>query len=67
MKHTIHGLAYSNVRQNGFKSILIILSIFLTTLLLTTIAGFGYGMVQHNRLNAGNIYGNYSGTFNKVT
>lgn len=67
MKHIIHELALSNVRQNRFKSILMILSIFLTTMLLTAIAGFGYGMVEHNRLNAGNLYGNYSGTFNKVT
>ncbi len=67
MKHTIHGLALSNVRQNRFRSILIILSIFFTTLLLTAIAGFGSGMAEHNRRNAGNFYGNYCGTFNRVT
>ncbi len=67
MKHTIHGLALSNVRQNRFKSILIILSIFFTTLLLTAIAGFGYGLAEFNYQNAGNFYGNYAAAFNRVT
>ncbi len=67
MKHTIHGLALANVRQNRFRSILIIFSIFLTTLLLTAVAGFGYGMAEHNRRNAGNLYGNYTAVFNRVT
>ncbi|NBH14952.1 ABC transporter permease [Lachnospiraceae bacterium] len=67
MKHTIDKLALSNVRQNSFKSILLIISIFLSTLLLTAVAGFGYGMVKHNHLNAGNLYGNYCATFNRVT
>ena len=67
MKHTIHGLALSNVRQNRSRSILIILSIFLTTLLLSSIAGIGCGLVRHNRINAGNLYGNYCGTFNRIS
>lgn len=67
MKNTIHGLALSNLRQNCSRSILIILSIFLTTLLLSSIAGIGCGMIRHNRLNAGNLFGHYCGTFNRVT
>lgn len=67
MKHTIHRLALSNVRQNKSRSILMILSIFLTTLLLSAIAGIGCGAVRNNRVNAGNLYGNYVATLKKVT
>ena len=67
MKISIRKLAFSNLRQNQFRSILMILSIFLTTLLLASIAGFGCGLVRHNRQNAGNIYGNYCGTFIQVS
>lgn len=67
MNHTIHRLAVSNNRSNRSKSILIVLSIFLSTLLLSVIASFGCGLVRHNRINAGNIYGNYCGTFRQVT
>ncbi len=67
MRHTIHDLARSNVRQNKSRSVLMILSIFLTTLLLSTIAGIGCGSVRNNRVNAGNLYGNYVATLSKVT
>ena len=67
MRRTIHRLALSNVRQNRSRSILMILSIFLTTLLLSTIAGVGCGAVRNNRVNAGNLYGNYVATLSKVT
>lgn len=66
MRRTIHRLALSNVRQNRSRSILMILSIFLTTLLLSTIAGVGCGAVRNNRVNAGNLYGNYVATLSKV-
>lgn len=67
MKNTIQGLAISNVRQNRSRSILMILSIFLTTLLLSSIAGIGCGLVRHNRINAGNMYGNYIATLSRVS
>ncbi len=67
MNHTIHKLAVSNNRSNRSKSILMVLSIFLSTLLLSVVASFGCGLVRHNRKNAGNIYGNYCGTFRQVT
>lgn len=67
MKHTIHGLACSNVRQNRSRSILVILSVFFTTMLLAAIAGIGCGLVRHNRLNSGNLYGHYCATFHRVT
>ncbi len=58
---TITKLAASNIRQNRTRSILVALSIFLSTFLLTVIAEFGYGMVSHNRANAGKISGNFCG------
>ena len=64
---TITKLAASNIRQNRTRSILIALSIFLSTSLLTVIAEFGYGMVSHNRANAGKISGNFCGQFHSVT
>lgn len=67
MKNSITKLALSNIKQNRSRSILIMISIFLTTLLLSVIADFGYGLVMYNRLNAGAMYGNYCGTFSRVT
>lgn len=64
---TITKLAASNLRQNRTRSILIALSVFLSTFLLTVIAEFGNGLVSHNRANAGKIAGNFCGQFNSVT
>lgn len=64
---TITKLAASNIRQNRTRSILIALSIFLSTSLLTVIAEFGYGLVSHNHTNAGKIFGNFCGQFHSVT
>ncbi|MCI9137262.1 MAG: ABC transporter permease [Lachnospiraceae bacterium] len=65
-KKTITNLALSNNKKNRSRSVLIILSIFLSTMLLTMIAEFGYGMIQHNRLNAGTFCGNYCAVFNRA-
>lgn len=67
MKSTVTNLAVSNIKKNRSRSILIMISVFLTTMLLSVIAAFGYGIVKHNRLNAGTIYGNYYGTFSRVS
>ena len=67
MKHTIRNLAISNVKKNRTRSILIVISVFLSALLLTVIAEFGYGMMRYNRANAGKLYGNYCGDFQRVT
>ncbi len=64
---TITKLAASNIRKNRTRSILIALSIFLSTSLLTVIAEFGYGLVSHNHTNAGKIFGNFCGQFHSVT
>lgn len=67
MRSTVTNLAVSNIRKNRSRSILIMASVFLTTMLLSVIAAFGYGTVMHNRLNAGTMYGNYYGTFSRVS
>lgn len=67
MKHTIRNLAVSNVKKNRTRSILIVISVFLSALLLTVIAEFGYGTMRYNRANAGKLYGNYCGDFQRVT
>ena len=64
---TISSLAWSNLRQNRTRSILITVSIFLTTMLLAMIATFGYGSARHSTENAGLLYGDYYGDFRDVT
>lgn len=65
--NTVTNLAISNNKKNKTRSILIIISIFLSTLLLTTIATYGYGMIKSNRVNASSMYGSYYGSFRNVT
>lgn len=67
MKDTITNLAVSNGKRNRTRSILIMISVFLSALLLTVIAEFGYGMVQFSRINVGKMHGNYCGVFQNVT
>lgn len=64
---TITGLAVSSIRENRTRSTLAALSIFLTTLLLTAIAVFGYGSVRNYQVNAGRFYGAYYGSFTGVS
>lgn len=64
---TITRLALSGNRENKTKSILIMLSIMLTTMLLTAIAVFGYGAVRNGQVNAGRFYGSYYGVFGRVS
>lgn len=64
---TLTNLAVSNNKANKTRSILIILSIILTTLLLMIIATYGYGMIKNNRLNAAKLYGDFYGSFSKVS
>lgn len=62
----ITSLAVSNIKKNRSRSILIMISIFMTTLLLTVIGTLGYGLIRHEKENAGALYGNYYGTFGGV-
>ena len=63
---TITKLAWSNNRKNRARCVLIILSIFLTTVLLSAIATFGYGQIRFQRVNAEEFYGSYYGTYANV-
>jgi putative ABC transport system permease protein len=60
---TLTNIAVNNDRRNKTRSILIIISVFLTTLLLTVIITWGYGIVKSNRVNAVDLYGSYYGVF----
>lgn len=64
---TITKLAWSNNRKNSARSVLIMLSIFLTAVLLSAIATFGYGQIRYQRVNAREFYGSYYGTYSRVT
>ncbi len=65
--NTLKNLAISNNKANKTRSILIIISVALTTILLTVISTWGYGLIKVNRENAGAFYGSYYGTYNNVT
>lgn len=60
-------LALSNNKKNKTRSILIMLSIFLTTVLLSAIATFGYGQIKFQSANAEEFYGSYYGSYAGVT
>jgi len=63
---TIINLAVSNVKKNRTRSILIVISILLTTMLLALIATIGIGILRSGKANAGKLYGNYDGTYSRV-
>ncbi len=64
---TLTNLAINNNRRNKTRSILIIISVFLTTLLLTVIITWGYGIIKSNRVNAVDLYGSYYGVFRSLS
>lgn len=64
---TITGLARANVKKDRTRSILVILSILLTTLLLTAVSSAGYGIIQIQRSNAAELYGAFYGVFKEAT
>lgn len=60
-------LALSNDKKNKTRSILIIISIILSTMLLTALATYCYGALKSNVVNAANEYGTFQGMFRGVT
>ncbi len=64
---TITGLARANVRKDKTRSILIVISIALTTLLLTAVSGAGYGIIGMQRVNAAELYGEFYGIYRDAT
>ncbi len=65
--NTITHIALSNDRKNKTRSILIMISIFLSTVLLTVICTCANGMIRSQKANAGLQYGSYYGSFQSVT
>ena len=64
---TLTGLARSNNKENKTRSILVIISCMLSTLLLTVIATYGYGMIRLEKVNAGAAYGTFYGVLRNVS
>lgn len=59
-------IAKANLRENKSRSLLICISIMLTTMLLTIIALFAYGVIKEEKVNAGVFYGEYFGGYEGV-
>lgn len=64
---TLTGLARSNNKENKTRSILVIISCMLSTLLLTVIATYGYGLIRLEKVNAGAAYGTFYGVLRNVS
>ncbi len=64
---TITEIAKANVKKDRTRSILIIISIALTTLLLTAVSGAGYGIIRLQLVNAAELYGEFYGVYRDVT
>ena len=60
-------VAWSNNRKNRTRSVLIMLTVFLTTFLLSAIATFGYGQIRYQSVNAEEFYGSWFGAYARVT
>ncbi|MDE5863066.1 MAG: FtsX-like permease family protein [Lachnospiraceae bacterium] len=56
-------IAVANLKENKSRTLLISISIMLTTMLLTMIALFAYGVIKENKLNSGILYGEHFGGF----
>lgn len=67
MRSTVTNLALANIKKDKTRSILIMISICITTLLLTAIALAGYGLIDIQKRNAAEWYGDYYGSYIKVT
>ena len=66
MMRTITDLAKANVKKDRTRSILIITSILLTTLLLTAVSSAGYGTIKIQVTNAAELYGEFYGIYKDV-
>lgn len=64
---TLRKIAMSNDKKNKTRSILIIIAITLTTMLLTIISSYCYGIVKSNKINAKTYYGDYYGVYKNIS
>lgn len=60
---TIMRLALSENKKNSTRSLLIMLSVFFTTVLLSALAIFAYGQLRYQKVNAKVLYGSYYGSY----
>ncbi|MBO5524020.1 MAG: ABC transporter permease, partial [Roseburia sp.] len=67
MRSTVTNLALANIKKDKTRSILIMISICITTLLLTAIALAGYGLIDIQEWSAAEWYGAYYGSYITVT
>ena len=67
MMNSLTSLAISNNKKNKIRSILIIITILLSTMLVTIIGTFTYGSIKHNIQSAEERYGSYFGTYANIT
>lgn len=65
-KKLINRIAISNNKNNRSRAILIMCSIFLSTVLLTMISSYGFGLVKYEKASAASVYGSYYGMFSGV-
>ncbi|MCL2254828.1 MAG: ABC transporter permease [Lachnospiraceae bacterium] len=59
-------IALSNLKVNKTRSILIIITIALTTILLAVLALCATALIKSNRVNSGYLYGEYHARYGKV-
>lgn len=64
---TLRNIAISNDKKNKTRSILIIIAITLTTMLLTIISSYCYGIMKNNKINAKDYYGDYYGVYKNIS
>lgn len=63
----LRNIAISNDKKNKTRSILIIIAITLTTMLLTIISSYCYGIIKTNKINAKDYYGDYYGVYKNIS
>ena len=63
----INRIALCSSRKNRSHSILIMVSVFLSTVLLTMISSYGLGLVRYERAYAEEQYGTYHGMFMDIS
>lgn len=65
--NTINKIALSNNKKNRLRSILIMITIALTTMLLAILSTYAYGTIKTYKANTGILYGDFYGTYRNVS
>lgn len=66
-RKTVNRLAVSSIRKNRSRSALIMLSVFLSTVLLTMISSYGMGLAKYEKASAEIQYGSFYGMFMDIS